>query len=348
MDDSPQQRILTLIAIALTFASGATDVASYTRLGNVFTSVMTGNIVLLGLAVARHSLTLASHTLVSIAGYITGVAGGTWIAHGFRVAGAAADPGAAGSGAAGSGAAGSGSAGAAAKGGAWVIGGAAADEGRASGLPGHVGWALLAELILLCGLTVGWEIDGASPAGWAQFCLLAVAATAMGVQSSTVKYMGLSEVSTTYLTGTLTGLVSSMVSPKQATQYRARRFGVLIGLATGAALSGLLIATAADAAPALPLAALATCLLLASAPRRWWDSRLVAQRADAAQRPDAAQPGRPTTDEQRAREPERDAAPADGPLPDGQRPAEAPADRQRPGEAPADVRRPGELEPGGR
>ena len=48
MDDRPQQRILTLIAIALTFASGATDVASYTRLGNVFTSVMTGNIVLLG------------------------------------------------------------------------------------------------------------------------------------------------------------------------------------------------------------------------------------------------------------------------------------------------------------
>jgi len=316
MDDRPQQPILTLIAIALTFASGATDVASYTRLGNVFTSVMTGNIVLLGLAVARHSLTLASHSLVSIAGYITGVAGGTRIAHGFRVAGTAADSG--------------------------------ADEGRASGLPGHVGWALLAELILLCGLTVGWEIDGASPAGWAQFCLLAVAATAMGVQSSTVKYMGLSEVSTTYLTGTLTGLVSSLLSPKQPTQYRARRFGVLIGLATGAALSGLLIATAADAAPALPLAALATCLLLASAPRRWWDSRLVAQRADAAQRPDAAQPGRPTTDEQRAREPERDAAPADGPLPDGQRPAEAPADRQRPGEAPADVRRPGELEPGGR
>ena len=94
MDDSPhQQRILTLIAIALTFAPGATDVASYTRLGDVFASVMTGNIVLLGLAVARHSLTLASHTLVSIAGYITGVAGRTWIARGFRIAGAAADSG---------------------------------------------------------------------------------------------------------------------------------------------------------------------------------------------------------------------------------------------------------------
>jgi uncharacterized membrane protein YoaK (UPF0700 family) len=255
MDDRPPQRILTLIAIALTFASGATDVASYTRLGNVFTSVMTGNIVLLGLAVARHSLTLASHTLVSIAGYITGVAGGTRIARGFRVAAAAADPG--------------------------------ADEGRASGFPRPVGWALLAELILLCGLTVGWEIDGARPAGWAQFCLLAVAASAMGVQSSTVTYMGLSEVSTTYLTGTLTGLVSSLVSPvKQGTQYRARRFGVLIGLAMGAALSGLLIATAADAVPALPLAALATCIFLASAPHRWRDSR-----PEEAQRPGEAEPG---------------------------------------------------------
>jgi uncharacterized membrane protein YoaK (UPF0700 family) len=329
MDDSPQQqRILTLIAIALTFASGATDVASYTRLGNVFTSVMTGNIVLLGLAVARHSLTLASHTLVSIAGYITGVAGGTRIAHGFRAAGAATD-----SGAAGSEAAGSEAAGAVAKGGGWVIGGADAEEERASGLPGHVGWALLAELILLCGLTVGWEIDGASPAGWAQFCLLATAATAMGVQSSTVKYMGLSEVSTTYLTGTLTGLVSSLVNPKQATQYRGRRFGVLIGLATGAALSGLLVATAADAVPALPLAALATCIFLASAPRRWQASWLVGQRPD---------------DAQRAGEPERDAAPPDDLPSGGQRLAEAPADRQRQGEAPADLRRPGELEPGGR
>jgi uncharacterized membrane protein YoaK (UPF0700 family) len=311
MDDRPQQPILTLIAIALTFASGATDVASYTRLGNVFTSVMTGNIVLLGLAVARHSLTLASHSLVSIAGYITGVAGGTRIAHGFRVAGTAADSG--------------------------------ADEGRASGLPGHVGWALLAELILLCGLTVGWEIDGASPAGWAQFCLLAVAATAMGVQASAVKYMGLSEVSTTYLTGTLTGLVSSLVSPKQATQYRARRFGVLIGLATGAALSGLLIATAADAAPALPLAALATCLFLASAPRRWWDSWLVARRAHAAQRPDAAQPDAAQPD---AAQP--DAAQPDAAQPDAAQPDQPTTDAAQPDRPTTDEQQADELEPGGR
>ena len=89
MNTGRDSRYLTLIAIALTFASGAADVASFTRLGNVFASVMTGNIVLWGLAVARGSATLASHTTVSIAGYIAGVAGGTWIAHGVKTASSA-------------------------------------------------------------------------------------------------------------------------------------------------------------------------------------------------------------------------------------------------------------------
>jgi len=222
----PRQHVLTLIAIALTFASGAADVASFTRLGDVFTSVMTGNIVLWGLAVARGSLTLASHTAVSIAGYIAGVAVGTWVAHSFKE-----------------------------------------DEPSQDGvLPSHVIWVLLAELTLLAGFMVGWEVTGASPAGWAQFCLLATLAAAMGVQSSAVNDMGLTQVSTTYLTGTLTGLVSSLVSPGQDTPHGGRRIGVLIGLVAGASLCGLFVATAADAVPALPLAALVATLVLATGP----------------------------------------------------------------------------------
>jgi uncharacterized membrane protein YoaK (UPF0700 family) len=224
---------MTLIAIALTFGSGATDVASFTRLGGVFTSVMTGNIVLWGLSAAQRSVSLASHTAVSIAGYIAGVAGGTWIAHGFRMA-------------------------------SQVSGEAGADEGRDSVLPGHVNWTLFAELILLGGLTAGWEITGASPAGWVQFGLLAVTAAAMGMQASAVSEMGLTHVSTTFLTGTLTGLVSSLASPGKETPHGIRRFGVLIGLAAGAGLCGLLVATAADFVPVLPLAALVTTLALAS------------------------------------------------------------------------------------
>jgi uncharacterized membrane protein YoaK (UPF0700 family) len=224
---------MTLIAIALTFASGANDVASFTRLGGVFTSVMTGNIVLWGLSVAERSLELASHTAVSIAGYIAGVALGTWVAHGFKA----------------------------------VSQGKPADgEGRASVLPGHVNWTLSGELILLAGWAIGWEISGARPTGWAQFCLLAVLAAAMGMQSSAVNEMGLTSVSTTFLTGTLTGLVSSLVSPGKDTPHGPRRFGVLIGLAAGALLCGLLVATAARLVPVLPLAALLTTLVLAATP----------------------------------------------------------------------------------
>jgi uncharacterized membrane protein YoaK (UPF0700 family) len=230
MNTWPKQQILTLIAIALTFASGAADVASFTRLGSVFTSVMTGNIVLLGLAVAQGSLTLASHTVVSIGGYIAGVAGGTWIARGVK--GREASSGA----------------------------------GDAGVLPAHVIWVLLAELTLLAGFTVGWEVSGTSPAGWAQFSLLATLAAAMGMQSSAVNDMGLTQVSTTYLTGTLTGLVSSLVSPGQDTPHGLRRFGVLIGLVAGASLCGLFVATAADVVPVLPLAALVTTLVLATGP----------------------------------------------------------------------------------
>ena len=239
-----------MIAIALTFCSGAMDVASFTRLGGVFASVMTGNIVLGGLALARESVTLASHTAVAIAGYVTGVAAGSRIAVG---AGAGAE---------------SRARTGTSRDGEGKDAGGRGSEGRAGGWPAHVTWTLLAELALIGGFAIGWEITGGQPGGWAQFCLLAVAAAGMGVQSSAVVHMGLAQVSTTYLTGTLTGLVSSLVSAGPGTQDRRRRLGVLLGLAAGASLTGLLIAKAPDGAPALPLAALITSLVLASRPPR--------------------------------------------------------------------------------
>jgi uncharacterized membrane protein YoaK (UPF0700 family) len=226
MKNWQRPQVVTLAVIALTFGSGATDVACFTRVGGVFASVMTGNIVLWGLAAARGSLSLFSHATVSLAGYIVGVIGATRIAHGLR----------------------------AEKG----------EEGEQAGVwPNHVTWALWAELVLLAGFTVGWEVSGGKPAGSAQYCLLAVAAAAMGVQAAAAREMGLVEVTTTYLTGTLTALVSSLARPGQETPHLARRFGVLLGLAAGASLSGLLILNVADAMPVLPLAAVVTALVLA-------------------------------------------------------------------------------------
>jgi uncharacterized membrane protein YoaK (UPF0700 family) len=298
-----------VIAVALTFTSGAMNVASFTRLGSVFTSVMTGNIVLWGLAAARGSLTLASHTAVAIVGYVAGVAAGSRIAVG---SGAAGSRGAEGRDREGQDERGQDERGQDGKG--QDGGGQGEDrkgedrkgedrkgedrkgedrkgedrkgedrkgedrkgedrdtratQGRGVAWPARVTMALLAELVLLGGFAAGWEVTGARPGGWVQFFLLALAAAGMGVQSSTVKNMGLTEVSTTYLTGTLTGLVSSLASPGSATQDRWRRLGLLLGLVAGASLTGLLVATAPDGVPALPLAALITAVVLAWRPPR--------------------------------------------------------------------------------
>ena len=86
------------------------------------------------------------------------------------------------------------------------------------------------------------------------------------VQATSVNELGLTNVSTTFLTGTLTGLVSSLARPGQDTQHGGRRFGVLIGLAAGAGLCGLLVATAPRVVPVLLLAAVITALVLSAVP----------------------------------------------------------------------------------
>jgi uncharacterized membrane protein YoaK (UPF0700 family) len=238
-----RDQLLTLIAIALTFGSGATDVVAFTRLGGVFTSVMTGNIVFFGLAAGERSVSLATHTTVAIAGYIAGVAVASWVLHGAKTRGErAAD--------------------------AETDAEADARADRARVLPGYVSWALFAEIVLLAGAAIGWEITGARPLGWAQFVLLAVTAAAMGMQSATVNEMGFSNFSTTFLTGTLTWLVSSAARPGGDPSGGLRRLSALIALAVGAGLSGLLVANAARVVPVLALIAMAAALVLSRFPVR--------------------------------------------------------------------------------
>jgi uncharacterized membrane protein YoaK (UPF0700 family) len=230
-----RQQVTALIAIALTFGSGAMDVASFTKLGGVFTSVMTGNIVLCGLAIARGSVSLIAHTVTAFAGYVAGVAAGTRIAwwHTART------------------------------------GAPAPHKGVEAWAP-HVRAVFVAELVPMAGFLAGWEAAGASPSGGAEYLLLAAAAAAMGMQSAAVTQMGLSDVSTTYLTGTLTRLVGSLASPRRQPERPERegpiRPAVLLGLLAGALLSGLLVKTAAAGVPAVPLAALVLVVLLSAAP----------------------------------------------------------------------------------
>jgi uncharacterized membrane protein YoaK (UPF0700 family) len=236
-----RDQLLTLIAIALTFGSGATDVGAFTRLGGVFTSVMTGNIVFFGLAAAERSVSLATHTTVAIGGYIAGVAAATWVLHGVKVRGERSAP------------------------------ASVPASSSAAVLPGYVSWALFAELVVLAGAAIGWEITGARPLGWVQFVLLAVTAGAMGMQSATVNEMGFSNFSTTFLTGTLTWLVSQVARPDGEPSGAMRRLSALIALAAGAALSGLLVANAARVVPVLALIAMIAAVVLSRFPVRAGD-----------------------------------------------------------------------------
>jgi uncharacterized membrane protein YoaK (UPF0700 family) len=66
-------------AMALAAASGATDAIGFLALGQVFTSAMTGNLVLLGIALARHDAERIGQVLVALVCYMAGVALGARI-----------------------------------------------------------------------------------------------------------------------------------------------------------------------------------------------------------------------------------------------------------------------------
>jgi uncharacterized membrane protein YoaK (UPF0700 family) len=219
--NGPDATAITVLAVVLTLGTGATDVASFTRLGNVFTSVMTGNLVLLGLGVGRQSGALAAHAVAAFAGYLAGVAAGARL----------------------------------------VPGGQAPETAWHRALP----TALLVEFVLLAGFTLGWELTSAAPSGAATLVLLTVAAAAMGTQSAAARGFG-GRVSTTYLTGTLTGVVAAWVTPGREAKMQWREVSLLAALAAGAAVGGLVLANAAAWLPAVPLTAV---VLVAGAARAW-------------------------------------------------------------------------------
>ncbi len=221
----PAPRALSAVAVLLTVGSAATDVACFTRLGNVFASVMTSNIVFLGLAAAEHSGRLAGRAAIAVGAYVIGVAAAS------RLAGTGWRPGRQDG----------------AHWSAWIAG------------------ALITEVVLLAVFTTGWQITGARPEGGARLFLLSVAAMAMGLQSGVVAIMGLAGVSTTYLTGTLTRLVGSLASPGDRhgdNDSNRRQAAALCALVAGAGLSGLLLATAQGAVPAIPLVMLLAALAI--------------------------------------------------------------------------------------
>lgn len=209
------------LVIVLALTTGAVDAVTFLRLGKVFSSVITGNLALLGVAAGQQDGALAENAGLALAGYALGVLAGGALA-------------------------------------------GTATEGQPV-WPRRVTVTLAWELLLLAGFSGGWLALGGHPSGGPRLVLLAVVAAGMGAQSTAVRRLG--QMSTTYLTSTLTGLLEALAVRRWPSAWR-RSTGIIVAFVAGAAAG----ATAALRDPVLvpvaimvPIAFVVVCSLLPAA-----------------------------------------------------------------------------------
>ncbi|MCP2363012.1 uncharacterized membrane protein YoaK (UPF0700 family) [Nonomuraea thailandensis] len=210
-------RMARFSMLGLALAAGAVDALSFLALGQVFTANMTGNVVLLGLALGYGRTAHVMGSALAFAGFCAGLAAGFLLV------------------------------------GRKTAGGAARGPAAALGL----------ELALLAGIAVGWAAQAPRPA------LVAGSAVAMGLQSAVTRWAGGSGLSTTYVTGTVTGLAGQVValwtpgSGQEKGGGVARPLGVVLALATGAVIAALTLRLYEPAAPLIAPVAVAVAA-------GWW------------------------------------------------------------------------------
>lgn len=118
---------------------------------------------------------------------------------------------------------------------------------------------LTGEMLLLCGVLVGWLAADGTPSAPVRTVLLGAAALAMGCQSATVRATAPPGVSTTYMTGLLTAVLADVLARRRPDWGRV---ALLAAIPAGAALGALAVGTARTAAPLLPVVLLAAVLVL--------------------------------------------------------------------------------------
>jgi uncharacterized membrane protein YoaK (UPF0700 family) len=219
------------LVVLLTLTTGAVDVTSFLALGNVFSSVVTGDMVLLGAAAGTGRPELAVHSGVALAGYLAGVLAGAPLA---------------------------------------------ARRHEPTGTwPSSVTVTLAVELVILVAFTIGWELAGTRPSGGVQLALVAVLAAAMGLQAAAVRHLG--QMSTTYLTSTLTALIAGLVTGSKP-DGMARSLGVLATLIAGAIAGAILLEEARAWLPLVILVPLGLVIVASVAGFEWVRDHLTPSR----------------------------------------------------------------------
>jgi len=186
--------------VLLTAAAGATNVLSLTALGGVPASIMTANLVLAGLSITHHEGALGWHAGAALAGFAVAVFLTSRL---FR----ARDKDAA--------------------------------DAKRSVWPRPVTVAIAAEVPPLIGVAVAWGLTAGRPTGATQLTLCTVAAFVMGIQSAAVRELGVTGLSSTFFTGTLTDTVRDLTGPGPL-RWSSGASG-LVALVAGAAAEGAVL-----------------------------------------------------------------------------------------------------------
>jgi uncharacterized membrane protein YoaK (UPF0700 family) len=200
-----QTRRRDALVVVLTAAAGATNVLSLTALGGVPASIMTANLVLVGLSITHHEGALGWHAGAALAGFVVAVFLTSRLiraydnrAHDNR----------------------------------------AVDAERPM-WPRPVTVAIAAEAVPLIGITVAWGLTAARPTGAAQLTMCTAAALVMGIQSAAIRALGVAGLSSTFFTGTLTETVRDLTGPGPL-RWSAGASG-LVALVAGAAAEGAVL-----------------------------------------------------------------------------------------------------------
>jgi uncharacterized membrane protein YoaK (UPF0700 family) len=207
-----EARLIRLLVVLLCITSGSIDAIAVTSLGGAFVTVITGNVVLVGVAIGSQSAGHAVACFTAILAYIAGTALGTRLLVPAR--GATEQP--------------------------WHR---------------RVLLGIGVELVLFAGIAIGWVVTHGSPPRSAETAILVIAATAMGLQGVAARQFPV-VISTTYLTGALTGLVEALAARRALSATESAAAWGLASLATGAAIAIAILAACPQAAIFVPVVAL--------------------------------------------------------------------------------------------
>lgn len=215
------ERVVVRLLPALSAAAGGLDAVCVAKLGGAFASVITGNLVQLGRAIAMRDDTLLVRATVAVAGYALGVATGT-------------------------------------------VGLRHVD----SGWQRRTTAMAMGETVLLACVAFAWLVTGGHPDAGIAPLILALSGTAMGMQSAITISSRVPGASTTYLTGTLTGVVRRLVGVPHRGAGSAAGAVELVALLAGATVAGVLLRVAPLWAPILPLVLVGVVVAIAATSTR--------------------------------------------------------------------------------